>query len=378
MAEAVSQRSAEAALVAERGPVARAVVHADLAAFAALEEPWRALVAQRPRPGPFLAFDWQRAWAELFTNGQRRLHVVTVHQGAEIVGIAPWVVSEPARATQPRCLRFLGAEHTAFDYLDVLCAPHAERAVAVALYAHLFGPEAPRWHRLELQGVRADSAFLFHLGECFAEAGKPVTVSAGIYCPTRGLDAGSVVERLSARRQKRLRYEQHVLERAGRLSLETRSAHEPEFDAALATLAALYRKRWGGDRDALRCVEAYARRAGSASDLRVDLLQLDGRALAGLLQIQRGNALFLYLTGVDREAFPKLSVGNVLLALALERAAGEGVQHYDFLRGAEDYKLLWSDGAERGLDFTAYRRGAALLVQLALARARELVKVAWR
>jgi len=66
------------------------------------------------------------------------------------------------------------------------------------------------------------------------------------------------------------------------------------------------------------------------------------------------------------------------MGLALERAAGEGVQLYDFLRGAEDYKLLWSDGAERGLDFTAYRPSAALLAQLALARARELVKVAWR
>jgi CelD/BcsL family acetyltransferase involved in cellulose biosynthesis len=146
---------------------------------------------------------------------------------------------------------------------------------------------------------------------------------------------------------------------------------------ALATFAALP-QRWGGERDALRCVTAYASRAGSASGLRIDLLRLDGRALAGLLQIQRDDTLFLYLTAVDREAFPKLSVGNLLIGLALERAGAQGIERYDFLRGAEDYKLLWSDGAERGLDFTAYRPGAALLAQLALARVREMVKIAWR
>ena len=378
MAEAASQRAADVPAEAEREPAARVVVHDSLEGLAALEAPWRALTSQSRRPGPFFDFDWNRAWAELFTGERRRLHVVAVYRGAELLGIAPWLVCEPARAAEPRRIRFLGAEHTACDYLDVLCAPHAERAVATALYAHVFGPSAPRWHRLELYGVRADSAFLFHLGECFEKAGKRVEISAGIYCPTRRLEAGGVLERLTSRRQKRLRYEQHALERAGRLTHETRVAGEPKLPEALATVATLYRQRWGGDRDALRCVEAYARRAGGASGLRIDLLRLDGRALAGLLQLRRDDALYLYLTAVDREAFPKLSVGNVLIGLALERAAGEGVRLYDFLRGAEDYKLLWSDGAERGLDFTAYRPGAALLAQLALARARELVKVAWR
>jgi CelD/BcsL family acetyltransferase involved in cellulose biosynthesis len=378
MAETASQRAADASAEAEREPATRVVVHDSLEGLETLAAPWRALASQARAAGPFVDFEWNRAWAELFTGERRRLHVVAVYRGAELLGIAPWVVCDPARVADPRRIRFLGAEHTACDYLDVLCAAHAERTVATALYAHLFGPSAPRWHRLELSGVRADSAFLFHLGECFEKAGKRIEVSAGIYCPTRRLEAGGVLECLTARRQKRLRYEQHALERAGRLTHETRTAHEAELPEALATLAVLYRKRWGGDRDALRCVETYARRAGSASHLRIDLLRLDGHALAGLLQIRRDDALFLYLTAVDREAFPKLSVGNLLIGLALERAAGEGVQLYDFLRGAEDYKLLWSDGAERGLDFTAYRPSAALLAQLALARARELVKVAWR
>jgi CelD/BcsL family acetyltransferase involved in cellulose biosynthesis len=378
MAEAVSQRAADVPANALHEPAVRVVLHESLDALCALEAPWRALAAQRPQHGPFLDFEWNRAWAELFTGERRRLHVLAIDRGGELLGIAPWVVSEPERARQPRRIRFLGAEHTACDYLDVLCAPHAERSVATALYAHLFGPSAPLWHKLELEGVRADSTFLFHLGECFEQAGKRIEVSAGIFCPTRRLGAEGVTSQLTARRQKKLRYEQGVLERAGPLTHATRHARDSELPAALETFAALYRKRWGGDRDALRCALAYARRAGSESSLRIDLLSLAGRPLAGLLQLQRGDALFLYLTAIDREAFPKLSVGNVLIGMALERAAAEGIERYDFLRGAEDYKLLWSDGAERGLDFTAYRPGVALLAQLAFARARDLVKIAWR
>ena len=377
MAEAVSPRAAELPAELTPEPALRVVVHERPEALAELEAPWRALAGARP-PGPFLDFAWNRAWAELFCDERRRLHVAAVERGGEWIGIAPWVVCEPSRASEPRAIRLIGAERTACDHLDVLCAPHAERAVAAALYAHVFGPAAPRWHRLELHGVRADSTFLFHFGECFERAGKRIDVSAGIFCPTRQLAEGGVLAQQSARRQKRLRYDQHALERAGPLTHATHTPHDAGLPAALETFAALYRKRWGGDRDALRCALAHAQQPGSDSAPRIDLLWQGQRPLAGLFQLRRGDALFLYLTAVDREAYPKLSVGNVLIGLALERAAADGVEHYDFLRGAEDYKLLWSDGARRGLDFTAYRPGAALLAQLALARLRELVKIAWR
>jgi CelD/BcsL family acetyltransferase involved in cellulose biosynthesis len=301
MAEAVSQGAEAVDAEVEREPALRVVVHERLAE---LETSWRALAAQHPARSPFLEFDWNRAWAELFTGERRRLHVAVVERGGERIGIAPWVVCEPASMRESRRIRFLGAERTACDYLDVLCAPGSERMVAAALYAHLFSAAAPRWHRLELQGVRADSAFLFHLGECFEQAGKRVDVNAGIFCPTRRLGAAGVTSQLSARRQKRLRYEQHVLERAGSLAHETCGARDPGLADALATFAELYRKRWGGDRDALRCALAYDRLAGSGSSLRIDLLRLEGRALAGLLQLRHGDALYLYLTAVDREAYP--------------------------------------------------------------------------
>ena len=71
---------------------------------------------------------------------------------------------------------------------------------------------------------------------------------------------------------------------------------------------------------------------------------------------------------IDRTLDPRLSVGNVIVGLALERAAKEGLRSYDFLRGGEDYKLRWADGAARDLDLIVHRR--SLLAWLGLASAR--------
>jgi CelD/BcsL family acetyltransferase involved in cellulose biosynthesis len=352
-------------------------VHDTPASLAALEACWRALAAV-PGVSPFLGFDWSAACAELFSGPKRRLHVVAVRRGAELLGIAPWLICEPERRLRSRRLVWLGAEHTGCDYLDALCVRGAERAVAGALYTHLFSAQAPRWHRLELRGMPAGSAFLFHFRACFERAGKYTLSTAGPFCPTRSLAPGGVLATLPAPRQKRLRYERSVLERAGEVGHETRLAGEPGFEDAFAEFTSLYRQRWTGDTDALRCVDAFARRADAAGALRLDLLRVDGVALAGLLHLRRGDTLYLYLMAVEREAFPKLSLGSLLIGLVLEHASAEGVAHYDFLRGGEDYKLQWADAAERCLDFRAFRRSPALLARLALAHLSDLLKVAWR
>jgi CelD/BcsL family acetyltransferase involved in cellulose biosynthesis len=64
------------------------------------------------------------------------------------------------------------------------------------------------------------------------------------------------------------------------------------------------------------------------------------------------------------------------VGLALERAAKEGLGRYDFLRGGEDYKLRWADGAARDLDLIGTRRSLPGWLALASASLRELVKLA--
>ncbi len=120
----------------------RVSVHRSLEQLRELESPWRALLAQGGTAGPFSDHAWACTWAELFTDGERRRpHVLAVREGERVIGIAPWLWIAPERRWAPPRLGFLGAERTAWEDLDVLCAPEREADVAQALYAHLFGPD---------------------------------------------------------------------------------------------------------------------------------------------------------------------------------------------------------------------------------------------
>ena len=63
------------------------------------------------------------------------------------------------------------------------------------------------------------------------------------------------------------------------------------------------------------------------------------------------------------------------VAAELERAAKEGLRVYDFLRGGEDYKLRWADGASRDLDLIVLRRSLPAWLGLARSHLRELAKL---
>jgi CelD/BcsL family acetyltransferase involved in cellulose biosynthesis len=346
-----------------------------------IAEAWRALHAACAPASPFLSFDWMRIWAQRFCRGPRRLHVVALRQAGRLVALAPWCrVAAPHRFAADR-IEFLGTAVTAADHLDVLAEPAAVRPAATRLYAHLFGPGAPRWQRLELRGFAGGSAFLLHLARELDEAGRVFCVEAGGYCPTVGLQGGGGegLAGLLARRRKRQRYQLSVLAREGTVEHVTRRSGEPEAAAAFEAFAALYRARWGAQaEDVIGFTRQLVAEAGERPRVEIDLLEVAGRAVAGLLHLRSGEATHLHLMAVDRTLDPRLSVGNLIVGFALERAAKEGLARYDFLRGGEDYKLRWADGAARDLDLIAHRRSLAGWLALAGARLRELAKLAVR
>jgi CelD/BcsL family acetyltransferase involved in cellulose biosynthesis len=84
--------------------------------------------------------------------------------------------------------------------------------------------------------------------------------------------------------------------------------------------------------------------------LRLNVLRLDGRAVAVYYGFTHRERAYYYLGGFDPE-FSALSPGTLAVAYAIEQALAEGVKTFDFLRGDERYKYLW--GAE---DTFTYRR----------------------
>jgi CelD/BcsL family acetyltransferase involved in cellulose biosynthesis len=343
-----------------------------------LAEPWRALHAACAPESPFLSFDWAQLWAERFCRDARRLFVLAVYGKGRLVAVAPWCRVRSAGPLRPSRIEFLGAVVTAADHLDVLCEPGAARAVAALLHDHLFGPAAPLWHRIELRGVAAESPFLFEFTRKLGDAGRLFSLEAGNYCPTRSLQTGGeegLASQLS-RRRKRLRYELSVLSRLGPVEHLTLRSGEAEAESVSERFLNLYRARWeAGAEPLVGFTQQLIARAAQSPQLEIDLLEVAGRCVAGLLHLRSGEAIYLYLMAIDRTVDPRLSVGNLVLGLALERAAKEGLRVYDFLRGGEDYKLRWADGASRDLDLIVHRRSLPAWLGLARTHLRELAKL---
>jgi CelD/BcsL family acetyltransferase involved in cellulose biosynthesis len=71
--------------------------------------------------------------------------------------------------------------------------------------------------------------------------------------------------------------------------------------------------------------------------LRLDLLEVGGRAVASTFSFQLKNTFYLYNSAYEPEA-ARLSPGVVLVSRLVEEAIDGGLRTFDFLRGDERYK----------------------------------------
>ena len=96
----------------------RVEVIEDTARFAALRSPWTRLLGKSLADSPFLTWEWLYPWWT-HLHGGRTLHLLTVRQCDELIGIAPL-----ARVGAPlpwlSRLEFLGTGYAGSDYLDLI------------------------------------------------------------------------------------------------------------------------------------------------------------------------------------------------------------------------------------------------------------------
>lgn len=345
-----------------------------------LARDWDALLSRSAADNVFLTSAWLQSWVECFLGADRRLFVLAFHGQGGLRALAPFCLRR--RRVGPWSLRqieFLGQPEAGSDYLDVFCEPGREQSVARALYGFLFGGARRRWDQLVLAQVPAASRFLLHFEEQLGEAGKHASVGPASFCPTVALrgESDDVAVRLSPRLRKRLRWEWRTLERHGSPEVVSCSPHErPE---ALGQFFALYERRWGDGAGRLHAlIERFAAHGSARSRVLIELLRVNERAIAGLLNFRHRDRQLLYLLAVDREFDPRLSLGNLLIRHSLEAAAKSAVTTYDFLRGAEEYKLRWATDASRTLTLTAYQPRLSAIAGLGARSLRDLVKLAIR
>jgi CelD/BcsL family acetyltransferase involved in cellulose biosynthesis len=317
----------------------------------ALGVAWRALDEGALHSEIFRSFEWLRSWWEVFGDtGERALLVICVHDGDELVGIAPLQVSRVRRFGLPslRRLELLGtgeaeSDEVCSDFLDLIVAPGYGDAVADVVCRALLA-EHPRWDVASFTNL-SPASLLWRCVAGHAEA-EGCTVStvngrARHYVDLGGQSYDGYLARLSPKRRKHALYCARRVEREGGLE-EVRVARREDLGAALGELGRLSRLRRSSQGlssafDSARFCrfqEVVAPRLFDRGWLDLRLYRFKGVVAAALCCFVHRGSILYYQSGYDTEAFGKsISPGVVTLNGMVAWGIEQKLSRFDFLVG---------------------------------------------
>jgi len=316
----------------------------DPAAFAALRSPWTHLLGKSAAESPFLTWEWLYPWWIHLHRG-RALHLVTVRQGDELIGIAPLARVRGALPWLSR-LEFLGTGYAGSDYLDLI-VHHDYETEAVDEIAKALASESSALH---LDHVPVGSLASRLLRPVSASGWSSMTTASGT-CPVVSL-AGhtweSYLASIGSAHRANFRRRLRGLTRQFDVRFD-RVGTETERQTVLATLIDLHNRRWekrGGSTafptDACRAFHDHATRlALECGRLRLYALRANDVTVATTYCFACGGKFYFYQGAFD-ERYREHSVGLVAMGLTIQAAIDEGAREFDMLYGDESYKWLWA------------------------------------
>ncbi len=312
----------------------RVEVVRDPAAFASGR--WDRLLALDPDRHVFATRRWHALWWEAFGAGKELLVLNVGNPDAE--AIIPLYRTLEGGA---RVLRFVGGIDLT-DYIGPICAAETRPAAARWLVDWLSTTPEP-WDELDAHNLPVPLGFAESLVDVCDRAGFAFTLdqeetSAILVLPASwdeylaGLGAK---HRHELRRKRRRLFGSHP-------DAVVRTADAGSLEDDLQAFFDLHRAAQGEKGSFLqgevaRFFEDVARAFLIEGWLRLDLLEVRGRALAATFGFVFNGTYYLYNSAFDPAA-RQISPGLVLVSELVKRSIAEGLRVFDLLRGPERYK----------------------------------------
>lgn len=310
----------------------------------------------------FQSHAWTDAWLRTSASGRwrTRLNVGVLWRDGDLAAVLPLAVT---RRRGLRALEWAGKEHS--DYCEVLVRPGDAAAVRAV------------WSGVTAAGGY-DLAYLSHLPPASptlalgGEIGRlrpswRREVNLRVRGPWRS--GAEWFDGLPKKPRQNHRRGWKALGEMGHAEFRLLGAEEP-LSPVLDRLVALKRDwllRTGQaasilDRDAAP-LRAYVDALRTADCLRVFVLELDGRVVAGSVNFKECESLRSFFAAYD-PAVEKASAGMLLMAEYIRWAFDHGCHEVDFLCGDEDYKRRF---ATTELTLAALAGGRTLVGRAAIA-----------
>jgi CelD/BcsL family acetyltransferase involved in cellulose biosynthesis len=359
----------------------------DTDSLAVLRPEWEDLLKASGADCLFLTWEWMATWWKHLSQG-RRLAVLAVRRGDELLAIAPLALKPPqfGRLLPFRVLEFLGMGTVGSDYLDIIVRPDEEESALKALAEYL----QENKFVIEFTRVKPASRRITGLVSLLRQArwhAHQQVVDNCPYIPLTGHTWESYMSGVSGPHRRNVRRRLKILREKFQQVEFQQVRTEEERRECFQAFVQLHEKRWSGAEDSTAFTgpevqafhEEFSRLALEKGWLRLCLLKLDGKPVGSTYSFRYGDSYYYYQAGYD-PAYNEYSVGLVTLALLVQTAISEGAGEFDMLHGYEEYKFLWT---RAGRDLARVRcfppNSAGLLCRSALGLRESLKRMAtWR
>ncbi len=303
---------------------------------------WNALLAESMTNVPFLRYEYLAAWWRTLGGGEWKeasLSLVTAHEADRLIGIAPLFRTD--RDGGP-ALMLLGSIEIS-DYLDLIVRKEDLSRFLGGVLDELASQPPEAWSVLDWYNLPDTSPTLSALKEESAKRGW--TCVEEIYKPTPSIPLPGDWETYLSGIDKKQRHEiRRKMRRAEESDQQVRwyivedeGQLDSEIDAFLALMASDPEKAAFLTESMRAQFRATAQTAFREGYLQLAFMEVSGQKAAGYFNLDYGNKIWVYNSGLDRK-FMELSPGWVLLGYLLQWANEHKRAEFDFLRGDEDYK----------------------------------------
>lgn len=303
---------------------------------------WNALLAESITNVPFLRYEYLAAWWQTLGGGEWKdaaLSLVTANDD-RLIGVAP-LFRTTNRDGLP-ALMLVGSIEIS-DYLDVIVRPEDLSRFLSGVLDELDAQPLESWAVLDWFNLPELSPTLAALR--VESAKRDWTYAEEIYKPTPSIPLPGDWETYLSGIDKKQRHEiRRKMRRAEESDqkvrwyiVEEEGQLDAEIDAFLALMASDPEKAaflTGPMRAQMRATAQTAFREGF---LQLAFMEVFGQKAAGYFNLDYGNKIWVYNSGLDRK-FMELSPGWVLLGYLLQWANEHKRAEFDFMRGDEDYK----------------------------------------
>jgi len=310
-------------------------VHTQAGALSTLAAEWRTLLAANKRHTFFATAEWTAVSWRAFGEGQE-LRLLTMRDGAELIGIVPLAVTTGGERKVARFASYLEVT----DYQDIIARPGREHAVWQAAIEYV----AQQRLSLDLHNIPAASPTMAFFNGLAQDPAYAVTTGIDDVCPIISPLPADFETYLAGLDKK----DRHELRRKLRRLLGNADAGVDvtwEFgnlQQAMDDFVRLHRLS-SADKEQFMTpsmVGFFNDLAGVCHEhgwLRLGFITVRGVPVSTIMAFEYGDWFGLYNSGYDPE-YEYLSVGLLLKALAIEFAIKTGKTCYDFLQGSERYK----------------------------------------